>query len=194
MCFATIGMIGATVSAAGTLVGAVAQSDAASYQAEVASNNAKIAQQNATYAEQAGNAKVQQAGLQSAEQAGAVKTALAANNVDTNTGSALDVETGTREKGALNEYTIANNAELQAYGYRTQATNFEAQSALDQSASESDLIGGAIGATGSLMSNASSVGFKWSSGGGGGSSSGLSTGDDAIYTPMGPTGFAVGGA
>ena len=160
-------------------MGGMAQSQAASYQAAIAQNNATIAQQNATYATEAGAAKTQQAGLQGAEQMGAVKTALAANNVDVNTGSALDVETGTREKSALNEYTIANNAELQAYGYRTQATGYDLQSQLDQNAATNDTIDATLSAGGSLLGNANSMsGFsKWVSGLGAGSSG-------VIYGPV----------
>jgi hypothetical protein len=164
MCFATLGVIGAGISAAGTVFGGIAQGESASYQAQVAANNAQIARQNATYAEQVGNTKQQQAGLKAAEEGGAVKTALAANNVDVNTGSAVDVEAGTRQKGVMNQYLIQSDAELQAYGYRTQATGFDAQAALDKSTATSDEIGGALGAAGGLLSSASSIGPKWGTG------------------------------
>lgn len=164
--------IGSVAGAAGTVMGGMAQSQAASYQAAIAQNNATTAQQNATYATEAGAAKTQQAGLQGAESVGAVKTALAANNVDVNTGSALDVETGTREKSALSEETIANNAELQAYGYSTQATGYELTSQLDQNTATDAPIGAALSAGGSLLGNANAMaGFsKWVGGLGAGSS------------------------
>ncbi len=175
-----LGAIGGVVSAGGAVLGGIAQGNAASYQAQVAQNNAQIAQQNATYAEQAGAAKQQQAGLQSAEQVGAVKTALAANNVDVNSGSALDAQTGEREKGAMSQETIANNAALQAYGYRSQATGFEAQAGFDQATAAEAPIGAAIGATGSLFSNASSLGFKWTNGGFGNPSSSTASSGNTI--------------
>ena len=112
-----LGTIGAVTSAAGTVLGGIAQGNAASYQAQVAQNNATIARQNATYSIEAGEAKEQQVGLQAAEQGGIVKTALAANNVDVNTGSAKNVEVGQRETGALSQETTASDAELKAYGY-----------------------------------------------------------------------------
>ena len=155
-----LGLIGTAVSAGGSVLGGIAAGNAASYQAQVAQNNAQIAKQNANYALQAGQAKQEQAGLKAAEEGGMVKTALAANNVDVNTGSAKDVESGTREKGQLDQETIANNAELQAYGYQTQATGFEAQAGLDQATAAEAPIGAAIGATGSMLSGASAIGFK----------------------------------
>ena len=127
----------------------------------MAKNNAQIAQQNATYAIEAGKSKQQQEGLKSAEELGQVKTALAANNVDVNTGSAKEVEVGQREKGALSQETIANNAELQAYGYESQATGFEAQAGLEQATAAEAPLGAAIGAGGSLLSNASALSLKW---------------------------------
>ena len=80
---------------------------------------------------------------------------MAANGVDVNTGSAVGVEAGERETSNLDAETVLNNAELTAYGYTTQASNFNAQA-------QQDVIGGDIGAAGSLLSNASSIGFKWS--------------------------------
>ena len=169
-----LGAVGSVVSAGGAVLGGIAAGNAASYQAQVAENNAQIARQNATYALQAGNAKQEQAGLKAAEEGGMVKASLAANNVDVNSGSALGVETATREKGALDQETIQNNAELQAYGYHTQETGFEAQAELDKATAAEAPIGAAIGATGSLLSNASAVGGigKWIGGLGGASASG----------------------
>ena len=182
-----LGAVGSVVSAGGAVLGGIAAGNAASYQAQVAENNAQIAKQNATYAEQAGNAKQEQAGLKAAVEGGMVKTALAANNVDVNTGSAKEVETGTREKGQLDQETIANNTELQAYGYQTQATGFEAQAGLDNATAAEAPIGAAIGATGSLLSGASAVGFKglnWTG----------DTGSNPFTNTMNPSGSSVAGA
>jgi hypothetical protein len=51
---------------------------------------------------------------------------------------------------------------LTAYGYRSQAVGYEAQSNLDTSEAQSAPIGADLAAGGSLLSNASSIGFKWS--------------------------------
>ena len=166
---AALPVIGAVTTAASTVMSGIATSNAASYQAQIAENNAEVARNNATYALEAGGAKTQQAGLQAAEHAGEVKTALAANNVDVNTGSAVEVEAGTRAKGAYNEYAIANNADLTAYGYRTQADSFDASAQLDKATAEEAPIGAGLGAAGSLLSNSSALSSKWALGFGGGS-------------------------
>ena len=167
----TLGIVGALSSAAGSVYSGVAASESANYQAEVARTNAQIANQNAQYAIQAGQAKTAQAGQVAAEKEAAVTTALAANGVDVNSGSALNVRTGQRETGLLDEQTTLNNAELTAYGYKTQAAGYTAQAGLEQAQSEAAIPGAVIGATGSLLNNASSIGFKWLSANGGASSS-----------------------
>ncbi len=187
-----LGVLGAATSAVGTIMGGEATAQAAAYNAEIARNNAKIANQNATYSIQAGQAKAETQGLQEAEQGGAVKTALAANGVDVNSGSALDVEKGQREKGALDVDTVMNNAELQAWGYKTQQASFLDQAALDTMEAQEAPLGADLSAGGGLLSSVSSLGMKWNPFTMG-STPDASSGSGAIYTPMGPTGFGVGG-
>ena len=163
-----LGLIGGGVSAGGAVLGGIAQGNASSYQAAVARNNAITANQNATYAEEAGYAQADATARKGAAESGKIKTAQAANNIDVNTGSASRVQAGQRETNVLNTETVLNNAELSAYGYRTQATGFTAQAGLEQQEAEEAPIGGALNATGDLLSSASSVGFKYGGGGGGG--------------------------
>lgn len=165
MCFATMalvaGVAGAGMTAAGTLSSGFAASNAASYQAQVARNNAQIAQQNADYAIAAGQAKASTESLKGAAIGGKIKAAQAASGVDVNTGSAVDVQMSQREQEKLDTETTLHNSQLTAYGYRTQATNFEAESKLDEMKADSAKTGAILGATGSLLGSASSLGFKW---------------------------------
>lgn len=155
---------GAAISAIGAITGGIANKNNASYQATVAANNATIAQQNATYAEQAGVAATENEGRKGAAAQGKLKTTQAASGVDVNTGTAVDVQTGERETNQLDTETVMSNAELKAYGYRTQATGFEAESALDEAKANQALPGAALSATGGLLSSASSLPSKWSGG------------------------------
>lgn len=170
MCFATLalaaGVAGAGASAGGSILGGEATGKAAGYSAQVARNNAIIADQNAVYAEQAGAAKATTQGLKNAQTAGKIKAGQAAGGVDVNTGSAKAVQVGAREVGKLDTETVLNNSELQAYGYRSQATSDIAQSQLDEFTAKEAPIGADIGAAGSLLSSASSLGFKWAGSGG----------------------------
>jgi hypothetical protein len=174
--------IGAIGQASGAQQTAQANATAANYQAQVAANNQIIANQNAEYATQAGEQQATVEGLKNRSLAGTLRTDMAANNIDVNTGSAADVQTGQRQAGLLDVQTVRQNAALQSYGYRTQASNFGAQQGLQQLAAANDIQAGNIAATSSLLSGATSVADKFSKFsqagifGSGGTSSGSSLG------------------
>jgi hypothetical protein len=168
---------------------ATAQGEAASYQAQVARNNATISGYNATEAEQAGEVQAQATSMQGAEAGAKVKTALAANNVDVNTGSAAKVEEGEREVNQLNTETVLNNANLAAYGYRNQAAAYTAQAGLETlTAGEASTAaglaeeGGAFQAVAGLLGSASAAPskFNFGTGGSAGSLGNSSIGDATV--------------
>ena len=157
-----VGAIGAGISAYGTVEQGQATSNAAKYNAQVAQNNATIAARNANYATQAGEEKAFTTSLQGAETLGSIKTAQAAGGVDVNTGSNLAVQKSEREVSNLDTQTVLNNAQLVAYGYRSQQTGFKAQAGLEQLAAAQAPVGTDIGAAGGLLGSASGLSFKWS--------------------------------
>ena len=154
-------LAGAATEAVGTIAQGHAASSEASYQAQVARNNAVMAQQKAAYSTEAGEAQAQEKSLQNAGQLGEIKTAQAANDIDVNSGSAVNVQESQRELGEYGSETTLNNALLQAYGYQTEATGFQATAGLEQTEASQAPIGAALSATGGLLSNASSVGTNW---------------------------------
>ena len=155
-----LALAGSAASAAGTVESGIAQKNTANYQAQIAANNAVTANQNASYAAHAGLTQATQTSLKNAEKQARIKGALAANNVDVNSGSAVDVQESAREEGKLDTEMTNANAQAQVYGYRTQQTGFEAQENLDKAAAANAVPGSILGATGGLLSNASAVGFK----------------------------------
>jgi len=154
----------AAVSAIGSIEGGYAAQNAADYQAQVARNNAQIAEQNAVYATQAGRAAAENQSRKGAAQVGQIKVAQAAGGVDVNSGSAEDVQVGQREVNQLDTETVLNNAQLHAYGYRTQATNFQAEANLDTMKGEQAVEGAYLKAGGDLLSSASGISGKWTGG------------------------------
>lgn len=158
-----LAVAGAAISAFGTIEGGIAQGKAASYQAAIAQNNAVIAGQNATHAERAGFAQAAAVSRKAAATQGRIKTAQAANNIDVNSGSAVRVQAGEREAGALDTATTLSNAELQAYGYRNQATGFTAEAGLKQFEAKEAPVGADFTAAGNLLSKASSLPTGWAS-------------------------------
>jgi hypothetical protein len=160
MCLGTLAVAGSAISALGAVGSGIAQGNAAAYNAQVASNNAIIARQNATYATQAGYASAQDEGLKAAEQLGQTGAAISANNI-TDTGSASKVLQGAREYGALDQSQVMQQAETQAYGYRTQATGFEATAGLESAEAGFDPLAGVVSGTGSFLSGLSNVATKF---------------------------------
>lgn len=159
-----LAIAGAAASAGGQVLGGIATNNAASYQATVAANNAKIAEQNAVYTEQAGEVAAANEGRKGAAKLGVLKVGQATSGVNVNTGTAVNVQAGERETNQLDTETVLANADLKAYGYRTATTGFEAESELAKAKGTQAEEAGYIGATGSLLSAASSVGGKWTGG------------------------------
>lgn len=155
MCPGTLAIAAAAASAAGSIGGGIASANAASYQGAVAANNATIARQNAAYSAEAGSSQVTQAGLKARSQGANVRAGLAANGLDVNSGSPVDVQAGQREIGALDTATVASRAAEQVYGYQTQATSYQAQSQMEDAQVPFDIAGGILGATGKLLGNPS---------------------------------------
>ena len=156
-----ISAVGAGVSAYSSIQGGLAQSSAAAYQAQVAKNNATIAQQNARYATTAVEIQASERSQQAAATQGRIRTAIAANGVDVNTGSASDVQSSQRQIGQLDTENVMQSALLNAYGYRTQAAGYSAQSALDTAQSSQAVEGGILSGVGGLLGSAGSIGTKW---------------------------------
>jgi hypothetical protein len=158
---AIIGGIGAATSAAGTLATGSATSAADSYQAQVAANNAKLATQQSKLDIQSGEIAAVNQGLKTKATVGSEKAQQGASGIDTDTGSAVAVRAGTSEMGMLDALTIRSNATKKAYADEVTAQSDTEQGVLDTYAGESAMTGAEIGATGSLLSGASTVGGNY---------------------------------
>ena len=156
-----LGAVGAGVSAIGQISQGESAVAEARYRSQIAANNRVIEEQNAQYATRAGEEATFQTGLRERDKAAKITTGIAANNLDVNTGSARDVRASQAEIGQQAEETTKNNAELTAYGYRTQATNYQAESKLLRAEAPQDVAGGFLGGAGVLLSGASTAGFRW---------------------------------
>lgn len=140
----------AVITAVGAVMQSQAASGAASYNKKVAEQNAQLATQNAQWAGAEGEQKVGVAGIQAKSEAGSVKTAQAANNIDVNSGSAVQVQQSQQEATLLNTSNIRSNAARQAYGYETQSTQSQGQSNLYGAEAGFDNISGGVNAAGSV--------------------------------------------
>ena len=92
---------------------------------------------------------------------GRVRAAEAANGLDINSGSDLDVRETQRITGVEDVDQIRHNALLQAYGYQTQASNFTAQGVADRAGASNVSALEPLTAATSVLAGASSLGTKW---------------------------------
>lgn len=163
----------AALQAAGTaasVMGQIQQGNAAKaaaeYQAQVARNNAIAAQQKADYALKVGQQKAAQESQKGAQQLARIKVAQAASGLDISSGSALDVQQSQREINVLDAETVMHNAQLEAYGYRSQAQNFRSQADLSELEGRSAVKSSQIGAGGTLLSGIGGAASTWYKAGG----------------------------
>lgn len=178
------GVAGTAMSYAASQQQAKAQESAANYNAQVAANNQIIAQQNAKQALQAGEAQEQQQRMKTAALIGSQRAAQAANGIQIDSGSALDVQSSAAELGELDALTIRSNASKTAYNYEAQAANYGSQAALDKAQAGWASQAGDIAGYSTLLTGASSLSSKWllaNQGGVLGSSTTL--GSNAFQTP-----------
>jgi hypothetical protein len=155
--------LSATIGAVGAIQSSSAQSSAARYQAQVATNNATIANQNATVATDQAGMKEQQDERNTAIKLGAQRAAMGAGGGTLDGGSNEAVQAATTQSGAMDVQNAQYAGDLQAYGLRTQSSNFTAQAGLDQMQAGNDNTAGLIGAGNSIVGGASQFASKWNS-------------------------------
>ena len=161
-----LGLASAGMSAYGALQSGNAGYQSGMYQAAVAMNNAAIANQMADREGFAGEVASGLESMRGGARVGDEKAAMAANGVDVNSGSAVDVAVSQRMQSKLSADTTMNNALLKAYGYLVQAQSDMAQAQLDVMGANNKRSAGRISAFGDLLSGASSYLPTGKSGGG----------------------------
>lgn len=165
---ATLTLISTAATAASgviSFIGGQQQAAATKAQAEY---NAAIARNNQIYADRAAREAVergQQAEakkrMEAASLRGRQRAVLAANGVDVNSGSALDIQEDTAGLGELDALTLRSNAEREAIGYRQQGANFGGEAALYQARANAASSGALWTGVSSLLGTAGSVASKW---------------------------------
>lgn len=117
-------------------------------------SNEQIAREAAGTARANGQQQAGMRAMQGGRLIGSQKAGFAASGVATNSGSALDVLADTAMISKADQDVIQNNAARTAWGYDTQATNFENKSRFDKNAgdaaSDADILGGVSNSISSL--------------------------------------------
>ncbi len=117
-----------------SVVSAYQQSEAAKqqgeFQKEQADMNSRLAEMNAEDAVRRGEKAVQQHAQKVKQVVGSQRASMAAQGLDINSGSAMDLQNQALEFGAEDQMTIRNNAWREAWGYKVEAKQSAAQGRL----------------------------------------------------------------
>jgi len=151
--------IGGIISMMGAYVGAQGQKSNLRAQADIADINAATAERSAQATLLAGQREEQRSMLATANLKSSQQAGFAANGIDLGEGSAARTLTSTDVMGKIDANTIAANAVRSAWGFRTQATNYENE-ALTKRAGASAISPG-MAAASSLLTSAGSVASNW---------------------------------
>lgn len=146
-------------SAIGSYYSGEAQASSLKYQAALAGINARMSELSAQSALDQGNKEIASMTMRAGQVKGAQRASLAANGVDLGTGSAAEVQTSTELIKEIDKNTIAANAVRSAWGYRTQATNYQNDAASKTAAASS--VSGFGSAVASMISGAGQVAGSW---------------------------------
>lgn len=144
---------------AAQMVAALGQAQSArmkgKFEQQQALMNAQMAELQAQDAVKRGNKEAAGHLKKTRGMVGSQRAAIAAQGIDVSEGSAMDIQTETMEMGIADAQTIRNNARREAFGFRTQSSNYLAQGNFASLASKfearSTLTAGAVG---SLVSGA----------------------------------------
>lgn len=163
MCNATAALgaqgFGAASSAVSSYYSAQSQKASLGLQATIADINAQTAESTAQQALYSGQRQEQASRLRTANLKGRQTASLAANGIDLGQGSALRVLTDTDTFGEIDANTIRANAVRSAWGYRTQATNYQNQAL--QARSAAGAISPSMSLATSLLGGATQVAGSW---------------------------------
>lgn len=167
-------VIGAGASAYGQMKAGEAAQSQANYTAQAAKNNEIVAGQNKQRSLQAGEAAAAQQTLRTQALMGKQRATMAANGLDVNSGSNLDLTTSAADVGYLDALTIRNNAAVQAGAFDNQGRGFGGQAAMATASGANASDAAMMGVGTSIIGGASALtrdvgkfgangvpGFKW---------------------------------
>lgn len=155
-----VGQIGGGVtSAVGSYYGAQGQKVALKSQAAIADVNARIAELGAQSALNQGQQQVGALTLKAGQLKSSQRASMAANGIDLGVGNAAEVLASTDIMKEIDKNTVEANAVRNAWGYRTQAVNYQNEALMKRTAANG--INPGMSAATSLLSSAGKVSDSW---------------------------------
>lgn len=153
-----LAVVGSLASAGGALIGGMAAKNASDYQAQVAMMNAKIAKDNADRALERSQIEQQDQDTLTRAQMGSQEALQGASGLSITGGSQILTRKSAAMLGRRDALNVRQAGEVEAYNYKTQAVNSEAQARLAKAQGQSGLVGSFFSAGGSLLSSAAKFG------------------------------------
>jgi len=157
----TLALVSSVASIGGTalsVVGGIQQGNAASaaagYNAKIAAQNAELQRQNAAFAGAQGEQNVAAAQMENKARLAAIEAEQGASGVDVGSKSFSDVRQSTSKLGMLNALNIRSEAARKAYGFQTDAANYEAQGKLIKAQGKAAKTAGYINAGATILGGA----------------------------------------
>ena len=150
---------GAASSAIGGYFSAASQKAALQGQAAIDDTNARISELAAQSAITQGQQQVAAMTLRAAQLKSKQRAALAANGVDLGEGSAAETLASTDTLKEIDANTVTANAVRNAWGYRTQATNFENDAIMKRTSARG--INPLLAAGTSLLGSGATLAKSW---------------------------------
>ncbi len=146
-------------SAVSTAAGAYNSSEAAlaegQYQKQMSDINSKLANMQADAAEKRGEKEARMKEQQTKQAVARQRAMAAGQGVAVDVGSVADLQADTQTIGAADAMTIKNNAYREAFGYKSEAVNYEAQGDFAElsarNRSRNSLVTGGLGVVSGTM-------------------------------------------
>lgn len=150
---------GAANSAIGSYFGAATQKINLKGQAAVAETNARIAEIGAQSALLQGQQQVGALTLKAGHLKSSQRAGMAANGIDLGVGNAVELQASTDIMKEIDANTLTANALRNAWGYRTQAMNYQNEALTKRSAAKAISPGMSVAT--SLLGSAGKVAAAW---------------------------------
>jgi hypothetical protein len=154
----TLTIAATAVSSAGSVMSGIGASQQNRYQAQVADQNAKLANDQARDSIQNTNLEAQRRYRDLSQTKGMQQAAMAANGIDTNFGSAADVQRDTAMIGAEDVAQIYKGGNERTKGFDINAFNYRSEAAADRAKASGALLKGIMDGFSTALSGASQAG------------------------------------
>lgn len=150
-------VVATVLGALGSVMQGVAANNAAKAEASAAEQNARIADLQATEAVKGSSKEEMKLRRQMQMLQGRQRAVAAASGLNSDAGSMADIQDASMREGEQDVSVLRMNAARESWGYQVQGTNYRNKASAARAAGKNAMLGGFLGAGGSLLSLAAPV-------------------------------------